>query len=204
MTDLADLQTAVRQIPGVAVAVVRWPDPLGPANLRVEFAAGADRRAVTEAVVRTMVEVGRIDLETMQVHPEQGKPAREGRPIFTDLLIEREGHDVRVQVTLAVIGRTHVGTRETTGRRVDMLRMTAEAAVAALNDFVRDDAVYDVSRIDRIGTIDGDDDQVTVQVKADDQLLLGAALVRGDAREAVVRATLDAVNRHVVQIELPA
>ena len=140
----------------------------------------------------------------MQVHPEQGKPAREGRPIFTDLLIEREGHDVRVQVTLAVIGRTHVGTRETTGRRVDLLRMTAEAAVAALNDFVRDDAVYEVSRIDRIGTIDGDDDQVTVQVKADDQLLLGAALVRGDAREAVVRATLDAVNRHVVQIELPA
>ena len=199
MTDLVDLQTAVRQVSGVASAVVRWPDPDGPASLKVEFVAGADRRAVTESVVRTMIDIGQIDMDTMQIETEAGPPPREGRPIFTDLLLERDRDTLAVAVTLVSVGRNHVGRAEGDGGDHNTLRLVCEATLDALNAYAGTSISYQLTRVDRVGE-PGEDDQVTVQVRVDDQILLGAALVRQDAREAVVRATLDAVNRHVIQL----
>ena len=66
MSKLPDLQSAVRRIEGVAAATVRWPDPHGPATLRVEFTGDADRRAVTEEVLATLREIAGV--ETSEVH----------------------------------------------------------------------------------------------------------------------------------------
>ncbi len=199
MTDLAELQTAIRQIPGVAQAVVRWPEPNGPATLRVEFMAGADRRSVTETVVRTMVDIADVDLSTMQVASDPREHPREGRPIFTTLTLDRIEDHHSAEVTLATVSRTHKGTAEAAGK-VDALALVAEAAIAALND-VAESPTYRLGRVDRLGEPGGDDEQVTVQVRTDADLpLLGAALVRGDAREATVRAVLDATNRHIIRL----
>ena len=199
MTDLAELQTAVREIPGVAHAVVRWPEPGGPATLRVEFLAGADRRNVTESIVRTMVDVGGVDLATMEVTSDPREQPREGRPIFTTLTIDRINDEVTAEVTLATVGRTHKGMVEGPVAG-DNLELVARAAIAALNE-VAESPAYRLGRVDRLGDPRGDDDQVTVQVRTgDDAPLLGAALVRGDAREAVVRAVLDATNRHIIRL----
>lgn len=199
MTDLVELQTAVRQVPGVASAVIRWPDPEGPASLRVEFATGADRDRVTESVMRTMVEVTDVDLSSMRVEHEPEAPVREGRPVFTTLSLERIHDHLSVEVTLTTRERRHVGRVATVDPEDDPVTMVASAAVEAINDFAAGPA-YRLGRVDLLGTRERADEQVTVQVHAADRVLLGAALVQRDVREAVVRATLDAVNRHVIHL----
>lgn len=71
MSRLPDLQSAVRRIDGVASATVRWPDPHGPATLRVEFAEDADRASVTDLVIATLREVAGVDVDDIRLdmHP---------------------------------------------------------------------------------------------------------------------------------------
>ena len=47
-----EVQEAVRQIPGVAAATIRWPDPCGPASLRAECDAAIARRSAKETAKR--------------------------------------------------------------------------------------------------------------------------------------------------------
>lgn len=74
MSKIPDLQAAVRALEGVAHAAVRWPEPEGPATLRVEFSPGADREEVTERVLTTMREVGGVDLSSLELQPLEPRP----------------------------------------------------------------------------------------------------------------------------------
>lgn len=67
MSKLPDLQAAVRRLEGVQHATVRWPDPGGPAILRVEFAEDANRAAVTDEVVATLRDLAGVNIEDLHV-----------------------------------------------------------------------------------------------------------------------------------------
>lgn len=200
MSGLPELQDAVRQIPGIATAIIRWPDPLGPASLRVEFDADADHQAVGEAVIRTLVDVGNVDLATMQLEREE-HPTWSTRPVFTTLVLDRLGSDLSVEVGL------HVGGHEVTGvahlsdhdADADQLTTVARATVEALLRVDRTKP-YAIRHVTQAQVGDAEVVSVLVDVPDDDapgEPLVGTALVTRDAREATVRATLDAVNRHV-------
>ncbi len=191
--DLPEVQEAVRQIPGVAAATIRWPDPLGPASLRVEFDEGANQQAIGEAIIRTLVDVADVDLATM--HLERANVVEQRpRPVFQGLSLERFDDELAVEVHL------RVDTTDVRGRSSGVLadrpelRLVAEATVDALH---RTQAgpfeVRDVQRLEMGGT-----EMVVTTVAIHDghsAALIGAAVVGLDARESTVRATLDAVNR---------
>ncbi|HUG86593.1 MAG TPA: hypothetical protein VMM13_18640 [Euzebya sp.] len=200
MSGLPELQDAVRQIPGIATAVIRWPDPLGPASLRVEFDADADHQAVGEAVIRTLVDVGEVDLATMQLEREE-HPTWSTRPVFTTLVLDRLGSELSVEVGLYVGGHEVTGVAHLSDHDpdADQLTTVARATVEALLRVDRTQP-YAIRHVERAPL--GDTDVVSVLVDLLDEAatggpLVGTALVTRDAREATVRATLDAVNRHV-------
>lgn len=75
MSQMPQLQQAVRDLEGIVRASVRWPDPLGPAELHVEFEVDADRAAVTREVLGVLRDVGGVDLDTLEVVSPVPSPA---------------------------------------------------------------------------------------------------------------------------------
>lgn len=196
MSGLPELQDAVRQIPGIASASIRWPDPLGPASLRVEFKGDVDHHEVGEAVIRTLVDIGEVDLTTLRLERED-RPSWSTRPIFTTLVLDRLGPDLTVEVGLSIGGHDVSGLAQAHGSD-DALATVAYATVEAL---LRVDGTqpYEIRHVQRTAVAGTDLIHVVVDLPDGDPAtgpLIGTAVVSHDAREATVRATLDAVNRH--------
>jgi hypothetical protein len=193
MRDLPDVQQAVRQVNGVASAKVRWPDPLGPASLRVEFEPGVDHRDVGEAIIRTLVDVANVDLATM--HLERGDLlAGLPRPVFTALELDRVDDDLSVVVEVTVDGKATPGRADGPLARRCELRLVAEATIDSLHAL--DAGPYVLDNIEPVTLSSGAETVVAVVVAGEERRpLVGAAMVGRDVREAAVRAVLDAVNR---------
>lgn len=197
MGSLPELQDAVRKIPGIATATIRWPDPHGPASLRVEFDADVDHHEVGEAVIRALVEVGDVDLATMRLEREE-RPTWSTRPVFTTLVMDRLGADLSVEVGLSIGGHDVSGLAQQDGDSGRELTTVAHAAIEALLRVDRTQP-YVIRHVERAQVGGADVVHVMVDVPDDDPALsplIGTAVVQRDAREATVRATLDAVNRH--------
>lgn len=213
MTDIPEVQDAVSRVPGVTAATVRWPDPLGPATLRVEF-AGADAESVTRAVVETLRDVGGVEPEQIALELPARGPGNDGpaaapaaaarlrRPVFSGMTVDRGDLDSTVEVTL------QYGERRLTGRAVGLAtrtaatRTAAAAALDALRDLLPPDVRVQVEWLEVVDPTAPGRHQlvqaaVTVLSRRGEEVYLGTAFVRGDLREAAVRATLDAVNRRL-------
>jgi hypothetical protein len=192
VTDLPEVQAAIRRLPGVAAATVRWPDPLGPASLRVEFEPGVDHRDVGEAIIRTLVDVADVDLATMHLERGEAVEARP-RPVFTGLELERVDDELAVEVDVQVEGRPIPGRAGGHLADTEDIVLVAGATLDALHQ--ADAGPFALVSAERQPLRPGVDAVLVVVDTARGVRLLGAALVGRDAREAAVRATLDAVNR---------
>ncbi|QBI18922.1 hypothetical protein ER308_04765 [Egibacter rhizosphaerae] len=195
--DLPELQRAVRELHGVAEAMVRWPDPRGPAELRVVIGPDAEASDTTDEVIQVLERVGGVDLDTLAPTP---RTAAE-RPVFAGLEVQRGELDTRVEVTLRYRGREVRGAAEGLATGDHTPRTAAAATLQALREVVRDDVRMHVEWMSRDGAGGSRDEvcsiAVTVLTLDGQDQHIGSALIRGDLRESAVRATLDAVNRRL-------
>lgn len=197
--DLPELQQRVRDLDGVAEATVRWPDPHGPAELRVRIDHDSDAADVTGQVLEVLERVGGVDLDTLDLREAEGEAPT--RPVFAGLEVQRGELDVQVEVTLRYLDREIRGVAEGLATADHTPRVAAAAALAALAKIVRDDVRLHVEWVEVPDTTAPRSAVVSVAVTClspdgQDQHV-GSAFVRGDLREATVRATLDAVNRRL-------
>jgi hypothetical protein len=211
MSKIPDVQEAVRRLEGVATVAVRWPDPLGPATLHVEFAADADERAVTEAVLDTVRRVGAEggnipDIRIVETaSTDRTDPGRDPRPIFAGMTVDRGDLDAAVEVALEYGARRLTGRAEGLATRHAALRTAAAAALAAVRELVPADTrlqlewleVVDPTNPGRPAVVQA---AVTWLTRTGEETYLGSAFVRNDLRVAAVRATLDAINRRLARL----
>jgi hypothetical protein len=117
--------------------------------------------------------------------------------------------DTRIDVTdVVVVATLSHGSREVTAEATSVpthqgtLRAVAEATVRALAKLTDGGLVAGVDRVSV--SVNGDPPIATVVVSVvgdrGEDTLLGASLVRGDPQLAVMRATLDALNRRVERL----
>lgn len=165
MSKIPEVQEAVRALQGVARAIVRWPEPHGPATLHIEFADGADREAVAGEVLDLLERIGGVDLQSLSMpvppapdevetppmprawqvetqpeqHPNGSEDDTRSRPVFAGLTVNRSDLDNSVTVQLRVAGRTITGTAEGMATRRATLRTAAAAALLALRQVVPHD-----------------------------------------------------------------
>lgn len=201
MSRIPELQAAVRALEGIAQATLRWPEPHGPAVLRVEFDEGADRQKVTSDILEAVADVGEVDLSSLRVEATPTElPVRATRPVFSGLSVQRTDLDSTVSVTLGYEGRTATATVEGLATRRAAPRTAASAALTALREFLpRDVRVQlewlEVAEAATPGRPELVHAAVTCLTNSGEETFVGTAIVRGDLREAAVRATLDALNR---------
>ena len=203
--DLRAIAAALRGVPGIAAASVE-PDASGGVDcLRLGLAPGADAHGVAQAASRLVHERFGTLLHRDQVQiveePAAAVPAqRGGRPqiVRTDLVTS--GRDFNATVILSDRERGAVtGYARGATTAPGMHRAVAQATLKAVERLVGESARLELDYVDVSQS--GQDRTVLVSLtfisERGVERLAGSAVVRDDESGAVVRATLDGVNRRL-------
>lgn len=120
------------------------------------------------------------------------------RPAIRDLSSRNDGTAVSVTARLELDGHTVAGEAAGAPTARGLRRAIAEATVRAVGELTCSPLRAQVDRVS-IGGSDPAAVSVVVSLLSGrgEELLLGAAIVRDDVEHAVMRATLDALNRRV-------
>jgi hypothetical protein len=137
-------------------------------------------------------------ISVVQLNKEQ-QSFKPNRIKFSGIQYSLHGSKIEAVVELASPKRSCQGKSCGTNSRSNRLRLFAEATVQALNDFMEsgssiylEDVVqYPLGNQNIVST------SLTFLKGQSEEYLVGTALVKQDDREAVVRATLAAINRRV-------
>lgn len=121
------------------------------------------------------------------------------RVLIRDLDTRIDLSDVRVTATLAFHDRVVSGVASAVPTRQGILRAVAEATVEAVCQLTQTRLTVGVDAVSASVSADPPIATVVVGVvtPGGEQPLLGASLVRNDPERAVMRATLDALNRRI-------
>ncbi len=121
------------------------------------------------------------------------------RLLIKDFDVSWAGNRVTMSVTLAGGDRLAKGTSSGMNTGPSRNMAAARACIAALHDFLSLEYILDVIDIQKIRIAGTDAFSVAVSYndKGEDQMLLGSSIVRDGDYNAILCATLDAVNRLV-------
>jgi hypothetical protein len=199
-------------VPGVATASVE-PDASGGVDcLRLGLAAGADARTVAQAASRLVHERFGTLLHRDQVlitddeslAPAATVPAgvpaqRAGRPAIVRTDLVTSGRDFNATVILSSGSGSVTGWARGATTGAGMQRAVAQATLKAVERLVGDSARLELDYVDVSQS--GQDRTVLVSLTfisdRGAERLSGSAVVRDDENGAVVRATLDGLNRRI-------
>lgn len=211
VTDYGEIVAALRAVPGVADADVEPDgDGGGMGLLRLGLAPGFDEVQVATSVGRLLrerfglgVDAERVQLvEDAEVPDEtggRGNGAQPHRPAIQRMHLVSSGLDISASVTLGFDDRSAVGEAQGTATQSGVQRAVALATLRAIESLIDGAARFELDHLEVTQT--GRDRTalvgVTLVTSSGSERLTGAAVVREDVRQAVIRATLDGLNRRL-------
>lgn len=208
-SDYREIVAALRSLPGVREAEVE-PEVDGPGLLRLGLAPGVDEVKVATDVGRLLrdrfgigVDAERVQLIEDAKVPAQADPVDERpRPSIQRMHLVSSGLDVTATVTLTLHGMSASGESTGTATQTGVHRAVANAALRAVEGLLSHTVRFELEHVEVAPT--GRERTAIVAVtmigSGAGERLTGAAAVREDPRQAVIRATLDAVNRRVERL----
>ena len=210
VTDYGEIVAALRAVPGVADADVEADADGGMGLLRLGLAPGFDEVQVATSVGRLLRErfgLG-VDAERVQLVEDAAVPdepvvrngaVRQVRPAIQRMHLVSSGLDIAASVTLGFGDRSEVGEAQGTATQSGVQRAVALATLRAVESLVDGKARFELDHLEVTQT--GRDRTVvagvTLVTPSGSERLTGAAVVREDVRQAVIRATLDGLNRRL-------
>lgn len=215
VTDHGEIVAAIRAVPGVADADVQPDDDGGGLGmLRLSLVPGYDEVDVATHVGRLLrerfglgVDADRVQLvEDADIAPsvvDQPEPdSIRTRPAIARMHLVSAGLDVTASVTLQHAGRSAVGEATGAATQKGVHRAVAMATLDAVGGLVTEQVRFELDHLDVAQTgvsrtvLAG----VTLVTSRGTEQLTGAAVVREDVRQAVIRATLDSLNRRIEKL----
>ncbi|HEU5033421.1 MAG TPA: hypothetical protein VFT62_01555 [Mycobacteriales bacterium] len=206
VADYAEIAAALRTVPGIAQADVEPDaDGTGLGVLRLGLTPGVDEAQVATTVGRLLRErfgLG-VDAERVQLIEDAAAcevpPQSARRPVVSRMQLVSSGLDVTATVELTYHQQLVRGESTGTATQSGVHRAVAAATFRALEELVEKKARFEVDQVDV--TTNGAERTATVVVTMvstnGTDRLVGAAMVRDDVRQAMMRAALDAVNRRI-------
>jgi hypothetical protein len=213
--DNSELIAALRAVPGVSDADVQPDADGGLGTLRLDLEAGVDEAQVASSVGRLLreqfglgVDADRVQVvedavldvpDTLAVPllPEQRSSA--ARPAIARMHLVSSGLDVTASVTLSSGEETATGEARGSASQTGVHRAVATATLRAVEQLVEGQVRFELDHLEV--TPMGNERTVVVALtlltSRGAERLTGAAGVREDVRQAVIRATLDALNRRL-------
>lgn len=202
--NLRDFEEKVRRLPGVEAARVVTE---GGAVTEVHVLTGMGKAA--KQVVRDVQSLAQavfglaIDRRVVSVVQLPDPDLAQGdRPVIVDVSEQMDGNHTKVVVTLGWQGDTLVGEVGGAAAHTTRNRLVAEATIEALQQALQDTTAIGVAAVDLpvLGSRSVAIAQVVMVNEGAERLMVGSALVDGESSRAVVRAVLDALNRHIPEL----
>ncbi|WP_285667503.1 hypothetical protein [Actinorhabdospora filicis] len=197
---------AVRELPGVNDAEL-YTDATGTRRLRLDLDSAADPDVVSAAAARLLADrLGvRAQPRTTQSFSFPRPPVGlTSRAVVEQVSVATAGFETAVEVALNVDGQVAIG--RAAGPAVDwhVLRTAADATVDAVAGLIgeRGRAVVEHASVVPAGALRVAVVVVLLLTEAGAEQLAGAAPVAGDSRQAMVHATMSALNRRL-EVLLP-
>lgn len=133
--------------------------------------------------------------------PEQASlvPSQRLRPAINRMHLVSSGLDVTATVTLSSGARLLAGEARGTASQTGVQRAVATATLRAVEELLDDEVRFELDHLE-VATIGADRTvlvSLTMVSARGAEKLTGAAHVRDDVRQAVIRSTLDALNRRL-------
>lgn len=207
--DNRDLVAALRAVPGVLDAEVTQDAEGGLGQLRLDLEPGADDALVAGLVGRVLREqfgIG-VDADRVQIVEDAvveqfaaSVPShRFVRPSIVRMHLVSSGLDVVATVTLSSGDRTAVGEATGPASQTEVHRTVAAATLRAVEQLSEGLARFELDHVEvtPMGSERTALVSMTMHSALGSERLTGAAGVREDVRQAVIRATLDALNRRL-------
>lgn len=159
------------------------------------------RDVETSCLVQLGLELDHKKISIAQVHEELVAPASK-RLLLRSINFSLSENQVNVTVELTHGERVEVGRASGVKTQSNQQRLLAKATLQAMASFLDERQLFALEQVAVQHFAQREVVLVAVTMLAPDkeELLLGSAFVRGDQREAIVRATLDAVNRRSWQL----
>ena len=200
------LQELINDIEGIVSSKVKLDD-MG--NL-VEIHALADKSRNAKQIVRDIqsavtarfnleldhriISIAQLNCDSV-VH-------REMRIVFKGMEVASKGLEIDVKVILSHGEKDYCGSQKGINTTTSINRTIAQATLKALTDFLN---IGEIFVVEDVGTLNIAKTNVVVVAvtcvdKNGEQLLIGSSMNLGDIKEAVVKATLDAVNRRIAKL----
>lgn len=215
VSDARDIVAALRALPGVADADVEPDGEGGLGLLRLGLDPGADEVEVATRVGRLLAEQFGIGVDADRVQVVEDAPSvtlalepdepvlvpdqRRSRPSITRMHLVSSGLDVTAAVTLTGHGRISTGTSRGAASTSGVHRAVATATLRAVEELSGAPVRFELDHLEVAAL--GNERTVLVALTLVStrgaERLTGAAVVREDVRQAVIRATLDALNRRL-------
>jgi hypothetical protein len=202
--NLRDFEERLRRLPGIEAARVVTN---GSAVTEVHIVTSLEK--APKQVVRDVQTLAQaayslvLDRRVVSVVQLPDSDLSQGdRPVVIDVSEHLDGSHSNVSVTLEWQGDNLIGSVEGAAGEVTRHRLIAEATVAALRQALQENTAFGVTSVDLV-TLSGRRvaiAQIVIVGEGKERLMVGSALVDSDAGRAVVRAVLDALNRHIPEL----
>lgn len=202
--NLRDFEEKIRRLPGVEAArVVTEAGEITEIHVLTGVAKAAKqivRDVQTLAQAAFEMAIDRRIVSVVQL-PEADL-SQGDRPVIVDLSEQVDGSRTKVSVTLAWQGETLVGEVSGAAANTTRQRLVAEATIEALRQAFQDSTAIGVASVDlpTLGSRRIAIAQIVMVTDAAERLMVGSALADGESNRAVVRAVLDALNRHIPEL----
>ena len=197
-------EAVVRRLRGVQAVRVETDDNGGIRYVHVLGGSQRSPKVIAVDVVSALAAEMGVELEPRQVRvaaqqrTEEPKLPEPGRLKFVGLSVSVIRNSAEVKVHLEESGLVYEGIATGPYHTRTRLELVADATLKAVEIYLRAEGLLILEGLST-STVGGREIVVAVVSLPgrDDEVLTGAALVRDDPREAVVRAVLDALNRPV-------
>jgi hypothetical protein len=202
--NLHDFEEKVKRLSGVEAARV-----IGNGSVITEVHVLTDTAKAAKQIVRDVQTLAQaafgvaLDRRVVSVVQLPDADLAQGdRPVIIDVSEHLDGSRTNVRVSLAWHGDTLVG--EVTGAAAisTRMRLVAEATLEALRQGLQHTTAFAIASVD-VATLGGRQvaiAQVVIVSEGVERLMVGSALAGSDTSRAVVRAVLDALNRHIPEL----
>jgi len=215
VTDYREIVAALRDVPGVSEADVEPDDDGGMGLLRLGLQPGVDEVEVATNVgkllrerfgigvdadrVRMVEDTAEADTEVTTGPADAVVPVQRSgeRPAISRMHLVSSGLEVTATVTLSAGGRNVVGESRGSASPIGVQRAVANATLRAVEQLLDGSARFDLDHLEvsQLGSERTVLAGISLLSAQGAERLTGAAAVREDVRQAVIRATLDALNR---------
>jgi hypothetical protein len=211
MTDLMSIseqwEQALRQIKAVTAVRINVNNLGEIEEIHILAGAGRPPKQIVRDIESTLEAQFGIQVDHKKISVAQVEEDQEGavslteysRPKLVGISLKTASGSAEVKVELLIGEKSIEGVAQGPSSSYNRLRLFAEATIKALAPLTMDNYLFVMEDVKithlarkQIALV-----SVTMMASGGEQSLAGCAYVKNDDREAVVKATLDAVNRTI-------